>query len=473
MLTGWRRWALAAVLLSGAAAAAGVSGAGANQSLGGSMPNWWNPPASVRAMLGQISATHLKADDTTLVGFGTRHTSSSQTDPVRGIGAAASWITSQLQGIAATSGGAMTVQEQSFVQPVARNIPVPTEMTNVIATLKGTDPSSSAVYVVGGHYDDRVTDVLDFTSDAPGADSNGSGVAAMLELARVMAAHPAKATIEFVAFDGEEQGLYGSTFFANQAKAAGQNIQGVLDMNTIGSPRGDNGVNQSHTVSVFSDGVPTNATAGQIAQLQAIGGEDDSVSRQLARYIKETGQNDATGMKIQLVFRRESMLRPSDQVAFAGQGDPAVRFAEPNENYGHVDQNVAVVDGVQAGDLLQFVDFNYLARVTSVVGSTLAALANSPQTPSNAQQHVAPPPGFSGSNNVTLSWNPNPESDVVGYEVVWRDTTDPLWTHALKVGNVTTVTLPGMNPDNFQFGVRAIDSQGHRSPVAYPSPVTS
>jgi hypothetical protein len=462
-----------AVLLSGAATALWATHAGANQTLGGRMPNWWKPPSTVRAELRQISPANLKADDSALVGFGTRHTLSSQTDPVRGVGAAATFITNQLQGIAATSNGAMTVQRQTFVQPVAANIPVPTTITNVIATLKGTDPSSSAVYVVGGHYDDRVQDQLDFTDDAPGADNNGSGIAAMLELARVMAAHPAQATIEFVAFDGEEQGLYGSTFFAQQAKAAGQNIQGVLDMDTIGNPRGDNGVDERHTVNVFSDGVPTNATASQIALLQAAGGEDDSVSRQLARYIKETGENSATDMDVQLIFRRDSILRASDQVAFQGQGDPAVRFTEPNENYNHIDRNVQVVDGVQNGDLLQFVDFNYLAGVTRVVGSTLAALAGSPQTPSNAQQHVAPPPGFHGSNSVRLSWNANPESDVVGYEVVWRDTTDPLWTHALTVGNVTSVTLPGLNPDEFQFGVRAIDSQGHRSPVAFPAVVSS
>jgi hypothetical protein len=421
-------------------------------------------------MLRQVSPANLKADDSTLVGFGTRHTASSQTDPVRGIGAAGSWLFGQLEGIAATTGGAMTVQKQSFVQPVTSRIPVPTTMTNVIATLKGTDPSSSAVYVVDAHYDDRVTDVLDFTSDAPGADTDGSGVAAMLELARVMAAHPAKATIEFVAFDGDEQGLYGSAFFAAQAKAAGQNIQGALNMDTIGSPLGDNGVYEPNAVRVFSEGVPTDATPSQMALLQSAGGEDDSISRQLARYIKETGQNAFTGMSVRLVFRRDRILRGGDQISFLQQGYPATRFTEPNENYNHEDQNVRVVNGVQFGDLLQFVDFNYLARVTRVVGSTLAALANSPQTPANLLLHTTPPPGFVGSNDVRLSWAANPESDVVGYEVVWRGTTDALWTHALRVGNVTNVTLTGKDPNNFYFGVRAIDSQGHRSPVAYPTP---
>jgi hypothetical protein len=472
VLTGWRRWALAALLLGGVATAAGVTVAGANQSIGGPLPNWWAPPRSVQSMLAQISPASIKADDTALVGFGTRNSMSSQTDPGRGVGAAANWITSQLEAIAATSNGAMTVQRQTFVQPPSRNIPVPTTMTNVVATLKGTDAASTAVYVVSGHYDDRVTDVMDSTSDAPGADNDGSGVAAMLELARVMATRPAKASIEFAAFDGEAQGLYGASFFAQQAKAAGQNLQGVLDMNTIGDPVGENGAAQGHVVRLFSDGIPTSATSNQVSTLQALGGEDDSVSRQLARYVKETGQNNSTQMNVQLVFRRDPILQPSDQIAFSAQGDPAVRFAEPEENYSHIDQDVRVSAGVQFGDLLQFVNFNYLARVTRVVASTLAALASSPQTPSNAQQHIAPPQGFAGANRVTLSWDANPEPDVTGYEVVWRDTTDPLWTHALDVGNVTTITLP-LNPDNFQFGVRAIDAQGHRSPVAYPSPVTS
>lgn len=467
--TGWRRWLLAAGVAAGLMVAASILAASGG-AVGGGMPHWWKPPNDVRAMLHQISPTTLEQDDSTLVGFGTRHTASSQTDPVRGIGAAAAWIDSQLSQFAATSGGSMTVQEQSFVQPVAPRIPVPTTITNVIATLQGTDSSSSAVYVVCAHYDDRATDVLDFTSDAPGADRDGSGVAAMLELARVMAAHPAKATIEFVAFDGEEQGLYGSAFFAQQAAAAGANIQGVLNMDTIGSPLGGNGVNEPHTVSLYSEGVPTKATAGEIALLQAVGGENDGVSRQLARYIKETGENAATGMNVQLVYRRDRMLGAGDQISFDAQGFPAVRFTEPNENYNHEAQNVQVVNSVQLGDLLDFVDFNYLARVTRVVGSSLAALANSPEAPSNAHLLITPPPGFQGSSDTELSWDANPESDVVGYEIVWRDSTDPDWTHSLQVGNVTAYTFKALNKDNTQFGVRAIDNQGHRSPVAYAVP---
>jgi hypothetical protein len=458
-----------------AGVAALVAVAGANQAPSGSDTvngSWWNPPRAVDAMLGGISSANLRADDSALVGFGTRHTASAQTDPVRGVGAAEKWIFAQLQAIAATSGGAMTVQEQTFVQPVTSHIPVPTTITNVIATLQGT-ASPQRFYVVGAHYDDRVTDVLNFTNDAPGADRDGSGVAAMLELARVFATHPAPGTIQFVAFDGQEQGDYGSAFFAQQAKASGNDIQGFLNLDTIGNPTGDNGVYEPNTINVFSEGVPTAATANDIALLQATGGEDDSGSRELARYIQETGQNYFTGMTVNLVDRRDRILRGGDQLSAEAQGYPATRFTEPNENYNHEAQDVRVVNGVQFGDLLQFVDFNYLARVTRVVGSTLAALVTSPGTPKNVQLHVAPPAGFAGSNNVRLSWNANPEPDLVGYEVVWRNTSDTNWTTELQVGNVTSVTLPNMNPDSFYFGVRAVDSQGYLSPVAFPTVVSN
>jgi Peptidase family M28/Fibronectin type III domain len=465
------------VLASGLVAVVGVfavAGALAFGGGAGGMPNWWHPSRQVRAMLHQISPHNLRSDVKTLVGFGTRHTASSQTDPVRGIAAAESWIFGQLQAIAATSGGRMTVQQQSFLQPVSSRLPVPTRITNVIATLQGTDTTSAApTYVVSAHYDSRVTDVLDFTSDAPGADNDASGVAAMLELARVFAQHPSNATLVFAAFDGEEQGLYGSTFAASQLATAGVNVKGDLNLDTIGSPLGGDGVYEPRTISVYSEGIPTDATASDIALMQSVGGENDGVSRQLARYIKETGENAATDMQVQLVFRRDRILRGSDQISFDAQGYPAVRFTEPNLNYNHLDQNVQVVNGVQLGDLTKFVDFNYLARVTRVVGSTLAALATSPPAPTNALEHIAPPAGFQGSSNTVLTWNADPESDVVGYEIVWRDSTDPDWTHALRVGNVTSFTVTRLNKDDTQFGVRAINSDGDRSPASYTMVTTS
>jgi hypothetical protein len=269
----------------------------------------------------------------------------------------------------------------------------------------------------------------------------------------------------FVAFAGEEQGLYGSDHFAQVAKDAGWNIQGNLNMDIIGSSHGGNGVFDPHEIRLFSEGVPTSATANQITSLQTLGGENDSPSRQLARYIKETGENDATDMGVHLIWRRDRFLRSGDQVSFQKRAFPAVRFTEPNENFDHEHQDVRVENGKQFGDLPEFVDFRFLARVTRVVGSSLAALARSPRTPTNARV-ISATLGY----DTTLAWNRDPEPDVVGYEVVWRDSTEPLWTHARQVGNVTDYTIAGLNKDDVQVGVRAIDRDGNRSPVAVTTP---
>jgi hypothetical protein len=462
--------ALAAFLISTALAQGGGAKRGTlarkAHSTGQPQARWWGPPADVRAMLNQISVRNLQQDVQTLTAFGTRHTSSSQTDPVRGIGAAGNWLFDQLQADAAASNGAMTVQRQSFVQPVSSNIPVPTAMTNIVATLTGTDPmAASRVYVVSAHYDDRVTDVLNFTSDSPGADEDASGVVALLELARVMASHPAKATIEFALFDGEEQGLYGSNFFASQAKAASTNIQADLNMDIIGNSVGDNGLRDPNTIRLYSEGVPLAASSNQIATIQRIGGENDSASRELARYIAETGPSNATRMNVDLVSRVDRLGRGGDQESFDGQGYPAVRYTEPNENYNHEDQDVQVQNGVQFGDLPQFIDYGYLTRATRLVGSSLAALARAPEAPQGLQEHL----GNFRSNTVSLSWNANPESDVVGYEVVWRDSSDSNWTHVIPVGNVTSFTTASLNKDSTLFGVRAINGAGDLSPVAFPT----
>jgi Zn-dependent M28 family amino/carboxypeptidase len=359
----------------------------------------------------------------------------------------------------------MTVEKQAFVQPVSDRIPVPTTLTNVFATLHGTDPASAdRVYVVSAHYDSRVTDVLvpDAPGGEPGADDDASGVDAVLELARVFAAHPMQATIIFAAFPGEEQGLYGSAHFAAQLKAAGANVLGDLNMDIIGSSLGGNGVRDRHDIRLFNEGVPTSETPKQAGDRQAVGGENDGVSRQLARFVKETGENDTTDMTVALRFRRDRYLRSGDQVSFLTQGYPAVRFTEPNENYDHEHQDVRVENGVQFGDLPQFVDFGFLARVTRVVGSAIAALASAPRPPVNTATV-----NTQLTYNTDLKWTKDPEPDVVGYEVVWRDSTEPLWTHSRFVGDVDAYTLVGINKDDWQVGVRAVDRDGNKSPVAF------
>jgi Peptidase family M28 len=425
------------------------------------------PDDDLRALLRQVDPGRIEATIQRLVGFGTRHTASSQTDPVRGIGAATNWVFGQMQAIAATSSGNMTVQKQTFVQPVSSRIPVPTTITNVIATLQGT-ASPARYYVVTGHLDSRVTDVLNFTSDAPGADDDGSGVAVVLELARLFATRQFPGTLVFATVAGEEQGLYGSSFMATQMKAAGADVQGMFSNDIVGASQAWDGTKPDpHTLRLFVEGIPTAATASQIATMQSVGGENDGATHQLARFVTDAAPFNLTGMNIRVIWRRDRYLRGSDHISFQQQGYPAARFTEPRENFDHEHQDTQVVNGVQFGDLIEFVDFDYTARVAKVNGAALWALATNPGTPKNLQIHTTPPGTLSGTNLTTLTWNANPESNLAGYEVVMRETTAADWTSAIRVGNVTAITLD-ISKDNVQFGVRAVDTAGHRSPVAFP-----
>ena len=428
------------------------------------------PSRDLLALLRAIDPKRIQSTIQTLAGFGTRHTLSSQTDPNRGIGAATAWVTQQMQAIAATSSGRMTVQEQSFVQPVATNIPVPTTITNVIATLQGT-ASPERFYVITGHLDSRCTDILDFTSDAPGADDDASGVAVVLELARLFATRQFPGTVVFAAVSGEEEGLYGSTFMAQQMAAAGNDVQGMFSNDIVGASQAFDGTRPDpFTIRLFLEGIPTDVTEDEISLMQSVGGENDGLSRQLGRYVQEVAPFWLTGMNVWTIWRRDRYLRASDHVSFQGQGYPAARFTEPRENFNHEHQNTQVVNGVQLGDLIQYVDFNYVARVAKVNAAALWALASSPSTPKGLQIHTTPPVGFPGTNLTTLTWNANTESNLTGYEVVMRETTFPDWTSAIPVGNVTSVTL-NISKDNVQFGLRAVDSNSNRSPVAFPATV--
>jgi hypothetical protein len=453
--------AVAAPLLTGTASAAT-----------GPVPARHQPSQELRALLREVDPARIQATVLRLTQFGTRHTASSQTDPVRGIGAATAWVAGQMQAIAATSSGRMTVQQQTFVQPISNRIPVPTTITNVIATLQGT-ASPERLYVVTGHLDSRVTDVLDFTSDAPGADDDGSGVAVVLELARIFATRQFAGTLVFATVAGEEQGLYGSTFMAAQLKAAGADVQGMFSNDIVGASQAWDGTRPDpRTVRLFVEGIPTAVTSKEISTMQAVGGENDGLSHQLGRFVQEVAPFELTGMNIRLIWRRDRYLRASDHVSFQGQGYPAARFTEPRENFNHEHQNTQVVNGVQFGDLIQFVDFDYIARVARVNGAALWNLATAPGTPKNLLIHVTAPPNLAGINTTTLTWDANPEPNLAGYEVVMRETTSPDWTDAIGVGNVTTVTLD-ISKDNVQFGLRAVDTAGNRSPVAFPQAVTT
>lgn len=463
-----RRAFLSASAATAAAATPLVVGTAAQAASSSATPaGGREPDRALRALVRQIDPDRMRATVERLTQFGTRHTASSQTDPVRGIGAATTWVIAQMEAIAATSNGAMTVQRQSFVQPVSSRIPVPTTITNCIATLQGT-ASPERFYVVTGHLDSRVTDVLDFTSDAPGADDDGSGVAVVLELARLFAAHRFPGTVVFATVAGEEQGLYGSSFMAQQMKAAGADVQGMFSNDIVGASQAWDGTRPDpHTLRLFVEGIPTAATANQIAIMQSVGGENDGATHQLARFVAESAPFELTDMNVRVIWRRDRYLRGSDHLSFQQQGYPAARFTEPRENFDHEHQNTQVVNGVQFGDLIDFVDFDYMARVAGVNAAALWSLATAPSTPKGLQIHTTPPGTLAGTNLTMLSWTANPEPDLAGYEVVTRETTSAEWTSAMDVGDVTTITLD-ISKDNVQFGIRAVDHAGHRSPVAFP-----
>jgi hypothetical protein len=421
------------------------------------------PDPQLRALLREIVERRIEATVRRLAEFGTRHTLSSQDDPVRGIGAARDWIYEQMQGYAAQSGGRLTVEKQSFIQQPASRIPVPTQITNVIATLHG-DSAPDRIYVVTGHYDSRCTDVMDATSDAPGADDDASGVAILMELARVMSTHPSRATIMFAAVAGEEQGLYGSAYMAQQLKAAGADIQGMFSNDIVGSSRADDGTLDPRRIRLFAEGVPTSETPAQASTRQSVGGENDSATRQLARFVVDVAANGATGMDVWVIYRRDRYLRGSDHISFQQRGYPAARFTEPHEDFAHQHQDVRVEDGKQFGDLPEFCDFAYITRVARVNGAALWSLAQGPGTPKGARIVTT-----NLTNDTTLRWQRGTEPDLAGYEVVWRETTAPEWQRVIPVGDVTSVTID-LSKDNVFFGVRAVDSAGRRSPVAFPQP---
>ncbi|MER5507873.1 M20/M25/M40 family metallo-hydrolase [Streptomyces sp. NPDC002766] len=447
------------VLTATAAASAAALGAGAAPAEAAAPappPTAQHPSRELRSLLREVDPVRIEATVRRLVSFGTRHTLSAQDDPARGIGAARDWLLAELRSYAAESGGRMTVELQSYVQEPASRIPTATRITDVVATLRGS-VTPERVYVVSGHYDSRVTDVMDATSDAPGADDDASGVAVVLELARVMAKRRPAATIVFAAVAGEEQGLYGSTHLAELLKAAGTDVQGMFTNDIVGSPTADDGTEDPHTIRLFAEGVPSSETPEQAAIRRSVGGENDSATRQLARFVRDVADNDATGMHVRVVYRRDRYLRGGDHIPFLERAYPAARFTEPAEDFAHQHQDVRVENGKQYGDLPEFCDFGFIARVARVNAAALWTLAQAPGTPKGVKIVTS-----ALTNSTTLVWSRGTEPDLAGYEVVWRETTAPEWTHVIPAGDVTTYEVD-LSKDNVFFGVRARNTRGLRS----------
>jgi len=377
--------------------------------------------SELRSILRQIDPDRIEATIRKLVSFGTRHTMSTQTDPNRGIGAAKDWIKSQLDSYAAASGGRMTVDVQSFVVPAGSvRIDRDTTINNVIATLHG-DVDINRTYVVSGHYDSRVTDVMNFTADAPGADDDASGVAVSMELARVMATHHPRATIMFAAVAGEEQNLYGSHHMADVLKAAGADVEGMFTNDIVGSSTADDGTRDRHSVRLFAQGPPPTEDAARHALRLTLGGENDSPARDLARFVAEVAGRTITGMDIRMIYRLDRYLRGGDHTWFLNNGFPAARFTEPAENFAHQHQDVRVENGVQYGDLPEFCDFDYIAGVARVNAASLWSLAKAPGMPVNALIDASVL-----TNDTVLLWSPPANvAGLAGYEVVWCPRSTP------------------------------------------------
>ena len=421
----------------------------------------------IAAALRQISAQRIQADIEKLASFGTRLTLSAQDSASitagRGIGAAREWIKSEFERYSKDCGGCLEVKTDTFTEQPGERIPNATEIANVYAVLKGTDSvSAKRIMLVTGHYDSRNNDILDIKGDAPGANDDASGTAVSLECARVLSKLKFPATIIFLAVAGEEQGLNGSRHFARMAKDQGWDLEAVLNNDIVG---GDKSAEQDHAVvRVFSEGIPTAATDQDIRRIRGLGGESDSGSRELARYIADVGRTYDAGVKPMLVFRLDRFLRGGDHSSFNQQGFSAVRLTEFREDFHHQHQNVRTENGIEYGDLLKFVDYDYVAHVARLNAATLASLAAAPVPPANV--HIL---AKDLDNDTTLTWEASPGGEPAEYEVIWRATTSPEWEHAQGVGSTTHATLK-ISKDNVIFAVRAVDRAGHRSLPIVPTP---
>ena len=419
----------------------------------------------IAAALRQISAERIQSNIEKLVSFQTRLTLSAQ-DPAsvaagHGIGAAREWIKSEFERYSKDCGGCLEVKTDSFTENPMDRIPQATVITSVYAVLKGADPESAKrIVLVTGHYDSRNSDTLDAAGIAPGANDDGSGTAVSLECARVLSKLKFPGTIIFLAVAGEEQGLNGSAHFAKMARSEGWNIAAALNNDIVGGNRGEG--QDPSVVRVFSEGVPAAATEADLRLIRSLGGESDSISRQLARYISEVGHTYDVGVKPMLIFRLDRYLRGGDHSSFNKQGFAAVRFTEFREDFNHQHQNIRTESGVEYGDLPKFVNFDYVASVARLNAATLASLAAAPSSPGKVRLETK---GL--QNDSSLTWEAAPLA--TGYEVLWRATTSAEWDHVQAVGNVSKATLP-QSKDNVIFAVRALDPQGHRSLPVVPLP---
>ncbi|WP_421931294.1 M28 family peptidase [Phenylobacterium sp.] len=404
-----------------------------------------------------VQQDRLKATITRLVGFGTRHTLSDRASPTRGIGAAERWTAAEFEAISKDCGGCLTVAvpKQTFT---GKRVPNPTEIGAILAIQKGTtDPDR--VIVISGHIDSRVTDVMNATADAPGANDDGSGTAAVIEAARVLSKHRFPATLVFAVLEGEEQGLYGGKVLAAYAKDHGWRVEADLNNDIVGNTHGASGVHNDRQVRVFSEGTKAVETPDQANGRRYNGGEVDSPSRNLARFADGLAETYLKGLDVVMVYRTDRYGRGGDQVEMLNAGFPAIRVTEAAEHYDRQHQDLRTENGRPYGDTIEGVDFPYLAKVTQLNVVMMAALARAPAPPEDVKIEGAVSP------DTKVAWSASPGA--AGYRVHWRATTAPRWEHA-KDTTATAETLKGVVIDDWFFGVSAISADGYESPVVFP-----
>ena len=417
----------------------------------------------IEQMVKEISSDSLRSYILNMVTYGTCSTISTQNNKKKGIGAARNYVLSKFNEFAKQSAGRLTAMiDTTTIATDGKRVDVPTLLGNVMATLKGTDPADKRIFVISGHLDSRVTDVMNRTSDAPGANDDGSGVAAVMECARIMSKKSFPATIVFVAVSGEEQGLLGSGYLADKAKKEGWNIEGLLNNDIMGSNNSsETNIIDNTRLRVFSEGLPAYELDKNAASIRSFGLENDGASRQLARYVKEIGERYLDNLEVVLIYRNDRFLRGGDHTPFVQNGFAAVRLTEMNENFEHQHQDLRTEKGIRYGDLPEFMDFEYLRKNTAVNLANLANLAKSPSKPEEVRVDVK-----NLTNSTYLYWKTPATGKVKGYYILMRETSSPAWQKKIFTAD-TSVRLP-YSKDNYFFAVQSVSADGNESLPVVP-----
>jgi hypothetical protein len=424
-----------------------------------------NRDPEIESMVKEINADSLKSYITHLVSLGTRNTLSTQTDPKRGIGAARTWVLKRFKEFGTGAGARFNAYiDSTTLQKDGNRVDTTLLLGNVVAVLKGTNPDDNRIFLISGHLDNMRSNVMDRTGDAPGANDDASGVSAVMESVRIMSKHSFPATVIFVAVSGEEQGLLGANFMAEKAKREKWNIEGVLNNDIMGSNNSsETNVINNTQIRVFSEAFSILDTGKTALDIRRLGLENDGRSRQLARYVKEIGERYVDNLQIMMIYRNDRFLRGGDHTPYVNRGFAAVRITEMNENYYHQHQDVRKENGIQYGDLVEFMDFEYLRKNTAMNLSNLANLAKAPPMPQEVRIETKRLTNFSN-----ISWKAPITGKVKGYYVVMRETTSAVWQRKFFTTSLT-MDLP-YSKDNYFFGVQSVSMDNNESLPVVPLP---